>query len=349
MEGITIRDIARMCGVGVSTVSRVINDHPDVNPQTRERILSVIQKSGYIPNNSARNLKRTEARSIALVLKDIRNPFFTSMIDLLEVEVRKRGYSLVPHRVRAGEDEVDSAMEFIKEKRLQGVVFLGGYFRNSVEKLRMLRVPFVLSATGSMPDSESFALYSSVSVDDKKGSGRLVQHLIDTGHRDIAILAAERDEKSVSGLRLEGYLDTLEKNGIPIREELICRMDPDIAFFSSENGYETTKKLLDRKVRCTAICAFSDMVAIGVCRAVMERGGRIPQDYAVTGFDGINLSRYYTPSITTLRQPIEKIAEATVALLFERLENGGENRNLLYEGELLIRESTAGGILIETD
>lgn len=340
MEEITIKDIARMCGVGVSTVSRAINNHPDINPETKEMILSVIKEHSYIPNNSARNLKRTDAKSIAVLVKGMTNPFFSSMIKVMEAEIKKRKYSLVLLHVDFNEDEVDVALELIKEKRLRGIIFLGGHFSHSEEKLKMLQVPFILSTVGCPPGNMSRELYSSISVDDEKESSRMVQYLIDMGHRDIAILSAETEDASCGRLRLEGYMKTLRKNGIPVRDELICSMNPDFEYYSLENGYEVTKELLQRDVKCTAIFAISDMLAIGACRAIAESGKSVPKDYAVAGFDGIELGRFYTPSITTIRQPGEKLAEATVNLLFEIIAGRKTHQHLVYDAEFLEREST---------
>lgn len=340
MEEITIKDIARMCGVGVSTVSRAMNNHPDINPETKEMILSVIKEHGYIPNNSARNLKRTDAKSIAVLVKGMTNPFFSSMIKVMEAEIKKRKYSLVLLHVDFNEDEVDVALELIKEKRLRGIIFLGGHFFHSEEKLKMLQVPFILSTVGCPPGNMSHELYSSISVDDEKESSRMVQYLIDQGHRDIAILSAEEEDVSIGKLRLNGYMNTLKKNGIPVREELICGMDYDVEFYSMENGYKVTKELLARGTKFTAIFAISDILALGACRAIMESGKRVPQDYAVAGFDGIDLGRFYTPSLTTIRQPGEKIAEATVNLLFGLIAGKKKHQHLVYDAELLEREST---------
>ncbi len=341
MEEMTIKDIARMCGVGVSTVSRAINNHPDINPETKEKILSVIKENSYIPNNSARNLKRTDAKTIAVLVKGITNPFFNSMIKVMEEAIKQKRYSLVLRHVDFSEDEVDVALELIKEKRLRGIIFLGGHFSHSEEKLELLHVPFVLSTVGCPPGNMSRELYSSISVDDERESSRIVQYLIDQGHRDIAILSAETEDASIGKLRLEGYINTLRANGIPVRDELIRSMKPDVEYYSLENGYAVTKELLQEQIRCTAIFAISDMLAIGACRAIMETGKRVPQDYAVAGFDGIELGSYYTPSITTIRQPAEKLAEATVSLLFEMIAGGTTHRHLVYEGELLERESTS--------
>ena len=341
MEEITIKDVARMCGVGVSTVSRAINNHPDINKETKEMIMSVIREHGYIPNNSARNLKRTDAKSIAVLVKGMDNPFFNKMITVLEEEIKKKRYSLVLHHVEFNEDEVDVALELIKEKRLRGIIFLGGHFSHSEEKLKKLQVPFILSTVGCPPGNMSRDLYSSISVDDEKESGRMVQYLIDQGHRDIAILAAEMEDTSIGQLRLEGYKKTLRKNGIPVRDELIFNMRRDVSYYSMENGYRTTQELLKQGTHCTAIFAISDLLAIGACRALWDAGKRVPEDFSVAGFDGIELGQYYMPSLTTIRQPADVMAKETVALLFEIIAGRENHQHLVYDAELLERESAA--------
>ena len=143
MEEITIKDIARICGVGVSTVSRAINNHPDINPETKEMIMRVIKENNYVPNNSARNLKRQDAKAIA----GINNSFFSQMIKVLEEEIKEKSYAMVLQHVDYDEDEVEVALKLVKEKRLRGIIFLGGYLVHSEEKLAQLHVPFILSTT----------------------------------------------------------------------------------------------------------------------------------------------------------------------------------------------------------
>lgn len=116
MEEITIRDIARICGVGVSTVSRAINNHPDINPETKETIMRVIKENNYVPNNSARNLKRQDAKAIAVLVKGINNSFFSQMIKVLEEEIKEKSYSMVLQHVDYDDDEVEVALKLVKEK-----------------------------------------------------------------------------------------------------------------------------------------------------------------------------------------------------------------------------------------
>lgn len=336
----TIKDIARICGVGVSTVSRAINNHPDINPETKEKILNTIKEYGYIPNNSARNLKRSDAKAIAVLVKGITNPFFTGMIKVIEQECKRKHYSMELTHIEAGEDEVDVAQKVVKEKRLRGIIFLGGLFSHSEAKLKKLNVPFVFSTAGSIPENISKNLYSNIGVDDRRESARMVDYLISLKHKRIAILVAEAQEESIGQLRLEGYCDSLRAHGIAIDEKLICQTDDRLSHFSMENGYLTTKKLLESGEKFTALYAVADALAIGASRALHEAGLRVPQDISLAGYDGIEMANYIVPSLTTMRQPVEDMAKDTTKLLFDIIAGKKEHQHITYQAELLIKEST---------
>ena len=336
----TIKDIAKICGVGVSTVSRAINNHPDINPETKEKIMNTIKEYGYVPNNSARNLKRVDAKAIAVLVKGIANPFFTNMIKIIEEECKKKHYSMELQHIEFDEDEVDVAQKIVKEKRLRGIIFLGGLFSHSEEKLKKLNVPFVFSTAGSIPDNISKNQYSNIGVDDYKESMKMVDYLISLGHRRIAIVVAEPYEKSIGQLRLEGYIDSLKKHGIQPDPALVIQTENGIGHFSMENGYRTTKRLMESGVDFTALYAVSDSIAIGSVRALLESGRQVPQDVSVAGYDGIEVSGYISPSLTTIRQPVEEIAKATVKLLFDIIAGKKDHQHITYEAELLEREST---------
>ncbi len=337
----TIKDVAKMCGVGVSTVSRAINDHPDINPETKERIMDAIRESGYVPNDSARNLKRVDAKAIAVLVKGIANPFFTSMITVIEQECKKRHYSMELSHIETDEDEVDVAQKVVKEKRLRGIIFLGGLFSHSEEKLKKLTVPFVFSTAGSVPEHISRKQYSSISVDDRRESLKMVDYLIRSGHTRIAILVAEAMEESVGRLRLDGYCDALRAHGIEVDPGLICQTEDGLSHFSMENGYRSTKRLLQCGGQFTALYAVSDALAIGALRALYEAGLRVPQDISLAGYDGIDMTDYTVPSLTTIRQPVEEMAKDTTRLLFDIIAKKTKHQHITYEAELLVRESTA--------
>lgn len=340
MSEITIVEIARRCGVGVSTVSRAINNHSDINPETKKRIMDVIKETGYIPNNSARNLKRTDAKCIAVLVRGITNSFFAPMIEVVEQEVEERKYALVMRHVEAYEDEVDVALELEKEKRLRGIIFLGGSARHSADKIKQLRVPVVFTTVGSdISDDLNRNEYSTVSVDDAKESFKMVEHLISLGHRNIAIMTEGSDAPSVVRLRLTGYLEALKKHGIEVNEKLIRPVDKKI--YTLQNGYDTAKALIESGEKFTALYCISDVLAVGALRAFADAGIRVPEDVSVAGYDGQEIAQYSVPRLTTLKQPAGEIAKKATDLLFDIIDKESDHRHIVFPGELVQGESAA--------
>lgn len=341
MEQITIKDIARMCGCGVSTVSRALNNHPDINEETRNKILNVVKETGFVPNNSARNLKITDSKTIAVLIKGIANPFFMKMIKIMEQEIQRQKYSLILQHVEFDQDEVDVAIELEREKKLKGIIFLGGYFNHTKEKLDKINVPFVISTVNMTEEYSSN--YASVAVDDVKESYKIVDYLCKLGHKKILLISADPNDESIGKLRKEGYMKALSENGISVNENLIVPMSNDADAYSMKAGFLTLQEALNRNLDFSAVFAISDAVAIGACRALADAGKSIPGDVSVVGFDGIDDAKYYSPRITTIRQPFEDMAKASIKLLFKYIEgdkNSEELQRRLFEGELIIGEST---------
>lgn len=339
MDSVTIKDIARICGVGVSTVSRAINNKPGINEETKNMVMQVIKEYNYIPNNSARNLKCSETKNIAVLIKGLNNPFFSPMITEFEKEIKKRKYTFILQRVDENQDEIEVAIELEKEKRLKGIVFLGGYFSHSRERLSKLTVPFVLSTVGMSNKIQNIE-YSSVTVDDVKESYKVVDYLCKLGHEKIAIISATEDDESIGKLRFEGYIKALRDNNIEFNQNLVYYLRSGNERYSMESGYLAAKEIIKDKNKCTAIFAITDIIAIGACRAIMEEGYRIPRDYSVVGYDGLELAKYYTPSLTTIRQPVEKMALETLKALFDMIDKKSGSSHKIFEGELIIGEST---------
>ncbi len=337
MDQITIKEIAKICGVGVSTVSRAINDHPDINPQTKQMIMDTIREYHYVPNNSARNLKRSESRTIAVLVKGISNPFFGVLISVIEKEIVRKHYSFILQQVEEEEDEIEVAIHLEKEKRLKGIIFLGGMRYHLPERFALLTVPFVVSTVDmKLPDTVKNGCV--VSIDDEKESRLLVEHLIQKGHRRIALLAATESDASIGESRLIGYKNALKEHGITFDPALVF---PSCASttYTITNGYEVTRKLIESGIPFTCIYAVSDTMAIGACRALLDAGLKVPADVSVAGFDGLDIATFYHPAITTMGQPREEIAQETVRLLFDLMKKKHVPGHVLFEAKLLEGES----------
>ena len=340
MAELTIKDVARICGVGVSTVSRAINNHPDINPETKEKIMRVIEENHYIPNNSARNLKRTDSNTIAIMIKGIDNPFFLAMFKIFEQELGQQDYTFLLQRVQQEEDELAVARELTKEKRLKGIIFLGGRVDREPKELRELGIPYVL-CTFAPEKSMLTPQVNYISIDDEEESYRIVDYLCELGHKKIAIIRPLYSDRGIGRSRYNGYVRALKKHGIEIDPGLVLYMKDDIEAFTPANGYAVTRELLDSGREFTALFTMSDTTAIGACKAILEAGKRVPDDYSVAGFDGIDMANYYHPSLTTICQPKEEMARASIKMLLDLIEDRPVRQNQqIFAAELLVGEST---------
>lgn len=338
MSTLTIKDIAKMCGVGVSTVSRAINNSPGINANTRQRILDTIKENHYIPNNSARNLKMTESNTIALLIRGIDNQFFQGMLKQFENNLRTLDYTVMIHAVAENQDELEVAIQLAKEKRLKGIIFLGGLMDHSEERFKELGVPHVLCTVAVNLDAPK-RKSSSVSIDDERESIKAVDYLCKCGHKRIAMIAGRESDYAVGRMRLMGYRKALEKNGIEFDPKLVRFMKDDIPEYSSANGYAVTKELIESGLDFTVIYAISDIVAFGVYKAIYDAGKKVPEDYSVLGFDGIEMSQYFIPSLTTVKQPCDAMVKSAIDLLMEQIDGNKESRQMLFTAQMIERDS----------
>ena len=216
MKNLNIKDIAKLAGVGVSTVSRVINQHTDVKEETRKHVLEVIETHNFIPNNSARNLKRTESMDVGILIKGMYNPFFARMIQNIEKRLSYAGYSAIIHYNIDDTKDIDAAYEFIMEKKLKGIICLGGDFDQLTNsEIERLRVPFILTST-EFPKTLDRTLFSSINIDNEKAAFKAVDYLFSIGHRKIGLITTGEDDKSVGTIRTEGYIKALVANQFEI-------------------------------------------------------------------------------------------------------------------------------------
>lgn len=334
MSDFTIKDISRIAGVGVSTVSRVINNHPDVKPETRQKVLSVIEKFNYIPNNSARNLKRNTSNNIGVLIKGIHNPFFSGMIKSIEEKIDDKGYSMFLHYNETNPNDFDAAVELIKEKKLKGLICLGGDFDNlDKEQIENLDTPLVLTSTSIIENLDK-SFFSSVIIENEKAAYNAVDYICKLGHKKIGIITTGEQDRSIGKLRFEGYKKALLKNNIEYNSSLM-----EIGHYTFESGFEAMNRLLDKNLNITALFVTTDVMAIGASKAILSKGLKIPEDISVMGFDGIDYSQFFHPSLTTVRQPVEEMGEKSVDILFHLIKNKKKHQHIVLETELLERES----------
>lgn len=338
MANITITDIARLSGVGIATVSRVINQTGSVSEKTRKKVMEVINEYNYIPNNNARNLKMTQSDNIALFVKYISNPFFSKMIDVIETEMASRGFPLLIQSVDDMTDELDVAISESMHRNLCGVMIMGGSYSSYTEaKFKQLGIPCVLLTVSTEGNVEP-SLYSSVIIDDEKEAYKATQYLIDMGHRKIGFLYKDVGNVITPNiLRFQGYKKALEDNGIPFDESLVSLGGP-VSGSGFRVGFQTMKQLLLKNPEMTAVFAFSDVLAIGAAKAAIAMGKKIPDDISIVGFDGIEMTEFYNPALDTVYQPATEMALSAVSLLHGMM-NGEKSQHKVYESVIMKRGS----------
>ncbi len=331
----TIKDIAKLSGVSVSTVSRVLNNRPDVSDDSRKRVRTVIESHNYVPNNSARDLVRVHSDAIGLVVRGVQNPFYTDIIHAIERKLDAAGYTMVMRQISSCDDELKCGAVMEREKRLRGIVFLGGRSDYTPGEVALLNVPFVCctytNSYGTLRQTE----YSSVSIVDEQEAYRAVAELYKNGHRRIAALTADPDDSSISQLRYLGYQRALRDFGLTeYPEDLICAED-----FTIATAYAAMQKRLRSPADFTAVFAIADDMAIGAMRALRESGRSIPEDCSVIAIDGINVSEYIHPMLTTLCQPKTAMGETSVDILLDMIEGRSGNRHVTLPTELRAGQS----------
>ncbi len=334
----TIKDVAEYAGVSITTVSRVLNNHPDVRESVREKVLQAVQELHYVPNSSARDLVKHQPDTIGVVLRGASNPFLISVLRSVEQAASAAGYALALQQIDTCEDELAAGASLVRSKRVRGLVLLGGEFDYTPERVANLGVPFVCCTfTGSFGSLQKSS-YSSVSIDDYAEAYRAVKTLIDHGHRRIAVLLESTADHSISELRYRGYCDALTDAGIPLDSHLVAQSGS----FDMLDVYKATKRLISHCSDFTALFTISDLMAMAAIKALHSHGRKVPEDCSVISIDGIEMTRYTVPTLTSLIQPAEALGTQAVQILVDVLEGKGPHRHIrlstaLREGETVAK------------
>ncbi len=327
----TIKDIARLCGVSVSTVSRVLNNRPDVSPEVRQRVLSMVEDHNYIPNNSARDLVKTQSDTLGVVVRGMSNLFFAEVLKAVTQTIDSRGYTAVMRQIGSDGDELKTGAVLEREKKLRGLLFLGGRFDYTPGEAALLNVPFVCCSYTNWFGSLREEDFASVSIDDRAAAHQAVSHLLALGHRRIAAVVPSRSDRSISELRYMGYRAALADWGIPLDPALVAECG---GCFEMAEAYAAVERLLAAGAEFTALFTLSDTMAMAAIKALTDHGVRVPEDCSVVGIDGIPLSAYTVPTLTTLVQPAEEMGRESVALLLSMVEGTGGPRHVRMETAL---------------
>ena len=328
----TIKDVARRANVSAQTVSAVINGKPGITDETRMRVRGIIDELGYRPYGIARSLRTGQTRTIALIVSDIENPFFSTIANTAEEYAHRSGYSLILYNTHDDPEREDRYVDQALQNWVDGVLFVATQDRvKSLEVLKAADVPYV--ALDRIPEHYDGP---SITLDNVQASRIGTQHLIELGHTRIAHISGPLHLR-LARERLTGYCDTMEAHGIAPDHESI-----DASNWRYEDGYNIMQRILARETLPTGIVAANDRMAIGAICAIVDAGLHVPDDISMVGVDDLAVAAYFNPRLTTVRQPLNEIATLGIRILLNILEKKPiERTSITIQPTLIVRKSTA--------
>jgi LacI family transcriptional regulator len=309
----TIKDIARLSGYSIGTVSRVMNNHPDVSAEARLRIQKVITEQNFQPNANAKHLKQQISSDIAIVIKGYGNMLFADLLEQVQAILRDSGEEAAVFYLDEDSDEVTAALQICEERKPKGMIFLGGNLNSFKNSFAGISAPCVLLTNTA--EELNFSNLSSYTTDDGEAAATAVRKLIEAGHTRIGILGGDPKTSQISARRLQGSLAELQKHGISFEQAA----QYEGSRFSMAGGYTAAAALLKRSPDITAVFAMSDTIAIGAMRALRDMGKHIPEDISVVGYDGIEAGQYCIPRLATVHQDTAELAMRGVEDLLLRI------------------------------
>jgi LacI family transcriptional regulator len=335
MAPATIKDLARELKLSPSTVSRALRDHPDISPRTKKLVISLADKLDYHPDSIAQSLQTKKTKTIGVIVPEIKQPFFASVINGIEELAYAAGYTIIVCQSNETADREVLVTRSLGSHRVAGLLVSLSRSTENLDHFKVLQrrgVPIVFFDRVSN-DIEA----SKVVVDDYKGAYDAVRHLIECGYRRIAHLAGP-ENLSISKFRLKGYRDALEENNLLFDESMVVYGGLD-----DTDGIVGFQKLLNLETLPDAIFAVNDPVATGAFVTIKEHGMKIPDDIALAGFSNTYMTSLLDPPLTTVEQPSYEIGKTAAQLLMEQINSDDDNfvpKFVVLNTHLIVRGST---------
>ncbi|WP_404330308.1 LacI family DNA-binding transcriptional regulator [Mesobacillus maritimus] len=332
----TIKDVAKRAGVSIGIVSKAFNNYPDVSEKTKQRILEIAKEMNYTPNVVAKNLSSKKQLTIGIITSGLLNMDGKDNFNLFNMykgaysAVEDKQYELAYFFTDSIKQKEKSYAQFCRERNIGGAILQGisvddPYFKELVDT----NIPCVLI---DITTNDEKGLIGNVSTDNFEASREVANYLLESQHRNIAVIAG-KVEAVVNAERLAGVIAAFKDHGLELQEEDVLH-----ANFSEEDAYTMAKQYLETK-KPTAFLCFSDLMAFGVMKAVKEAGLRIPEDISITGFDGLIITEYTQPLLTTVRQDFFEIGKQSALLLQQMMEKKSTNQRVFVPHQLIKRES----------
>jgi DNA-binding LacI/PurR family transcriptional regulator len=333
---VSLKDIAKRAGVSVATVSNVVNGYRPVGAATRQRVQQAIDELGYSPNLSARHLRNGRTGIIALAIPELNNPYFAELADAAIREAGQHGYTVLLDYTDGDREKELLVSQGFRAQVIDGLILSPVQLSRAEVLKRTSGTPMVL-----VGESVYDVPYDHIAIDNVAASHAATGHLLDLGRRRIAFVGAQADiNRQPAHLRLHGYQESLAAAGLPYDPALVVTTD----YFGRADGAAGLRRLMALPHPPDAVFAYNDLIAIGVLRAAVELGLRVPADLAVVGFDDIEEGRYSNPTLTTISPDKTGIGSQAVACLIGRLDGSrtAEPAEVQVPYTLVTRESTLG-------
>jgi LacI family transcriptional regulator len=329
---VTIYDVAREAGVSMATVSRVVNNNPNVKPQTRKKVFEAIERLGYRPNAVARGLASKKTTTVGVVIPDISNPIFAEVARGIEDIANMYHYNIILCNADKRKEKEIRVINTLLEKQVDGLLFMGGIVTDEhLQAFKTSSVPVVLCAT-----ADEKKTMPSVDIDHEGAAFDAVSELLREGHRDIAMITGTLQDPANGYARYQGYKRALESAGIPVREEYVR-----VGNYRYESGMEAAKYFLGMAKRPTAIFSATDEMAIGAIHAIQDAGLRVPEDISLISIDNIRMASMVRPQLTTVAQPMYDIGAVSMRLLTKLMNKDQvEQSQVVLPHEVIRRSST---------
>lgn len=331
---VKIVDVAREANVSVATVSRVVNNIPLVNEETKERVLEAIKKTGYKPNAIARSLKIQKTNTMGIMIPDITNPYYTEIVRGAEDVCGIYHYNIILSNTDFNSEKELKSLNVLVEKQCDGIIYVGKDLSEAMQK-ELIEAPSEV-VLGCIPDDSGFL--SGVLINNETAAYDLASEMIKMGHRKFLLFFDDVEEGYIYQERKKGFMKAFQENNIDFDDSRILH-----AKLSLSGGYTLMEEAINSGLEFTCVCCFNDQIALGGIRKAEEMGKKVPEDISVCGFNNFWISEWTRPQITTVAQPMYDIGAIAMRMLIKLCEKDGDRtvNNVYVPHEVLIRDSVA--------
>lgn len=326
----TIKDVAKLAGVSISTVSRVMNNSKPVSPEARRKVVDAINKLDFKPNELARSLVMRKSNLVGVIVKDIGIEYMAQLIRGIEEIGRVYKYDILLTSSYGDDKQVENSIDFLATKQVEGLVIITEDISTEIlVKLRETRIPFVI-----LDKYHNYKNIKTVKVDYESEENKLIHSLAEDGHEKILMIAG-KEENVINESMIKGY-----EKAVGTEKSYVLRIDGT----SSDDGYNNAEKALDiiKKENITAVACVNDEIAIGFMNYCVDHGIRVPEDLSVVGFGDNQIASIYRPKLTTVSIPYYDIGAISIRALIKRIKNEGEilENDWIIDAQINKRESS---------